>query len=389
VNRRDSVLDDWSTDPWDDPGRLYDFESERPRHNNRAVKTVVLSLLALGVVAVLVIGAVGFWTIRQINPSGTAAEAVNFTVQAGDNLNTVSDRLQAEGIITSARVFRWYAGRHGKFDPAPGYYTLRPRDTMGNILQRLKTPPAQTYDKVTFPEGFTLEQFAQRLQAKVPRLSADVFMQAAASGTIRSKYEPDGVSNLEGLLFPDTYQVAGNETEQQVLTRLVKAMDSMAARIGIDQAPQKVLLTPYQVLIVASIIEREAKVPEDRPMIARVIYNRLFFKMPLQIDSTLYYGQPPNTSFDTLKATDTPYNTYLHNGLPPAPIASPGRASIMAALNPSPNPDPKACPASQKTPCAWLYYVLSDSAGHHAFATNAADHAKNVAKAKAAGLISG
>ncbi len=296
-------------------------------------------------------------------------------------------RVKSQGIITSARVFRWYAGRHGKFEPAPGYYALRPHDTMGNILRKLKTPPAQTYDKVTFPEGFTLEQFAQRLQSKVPRLSADVFKQAAASGQVRSKYQPDGVTSLEGLVFPDTYQVAGNENEQQVLTRLVRLMDSTASRLGIDPAPQKLLLTPYQVLIVASMIEREAKTPEDRPMIARVIYNRLFFKMPLQIDASLFYNQDPNTPFDQLKAIDTPYNTYLHAGLPPTPIASPGRASIAAALNPSPNPDPKQCPPNQKGPCAWLYYVVSDAAGHHAFATNLADHEKNVAKAKAAGLL--
>ncbi len=95
---------------------------------------------------------------------------------------------------------------------------------------------------------------------------------------------------------------------------------------------------PYQVLIVASLVEREAKVPEDRAKIARVIYNRLFLDMPLQIDASLYYQQDGERPFSELKELDTPYNTYLHTGLPPTPIANPGRASIQAALHPAAEP---------------------------------------------------
>ena len=94
----------------------------------------------------------------------------------------------------------------------------------------------------------------------------------------------------------------------------------------------------------ASMIEKEAKVDEDRAMIARVIYNRLFVGMPLQIDATLYYGQDSETPFSTLQATDTPYNTYLHLGLPPTPITNPGKKSIEAALHPAPNPTRRRCP---------------------------------------------
>ena len=163
-------------------------------------------------------------------------------------------------------------------------------------------------------------------------------------------------------------------------------MDRVGLKEGIDLAPEKVGYSPYQVLTIASMIEREAKTDADRALIAQVIYNRLTAKMPLQIDATLYYGQDPNLPFDKLKALDSPYNTYKVPGLPPTPIAAPSRKSIQAALNPAPNPDPKDCP--NKKPCGWLYYVLIDKAtGQHAFATNLADHEANVAKAKANGAI--
>lgn len=380
-----TIVDDWETDPWDDPRRLYEFEAERPRRSHRGLKWAVYAVLVIGVVAVLVGGATGLWVLRQVNPPGTPGQAVNFTVNVGDDVETVAVRLQQEGIVTSSRVFRWYVDRNGGLELTPGYYTLNPKDTMGDVLGVLRTPPAQTYDKVTFPEGFTLEQVAKRLQNKIPRFGAAEFLTFASSGSVRSKYQPDGVSNMEGLLFPDTYQIAGNESEGDVLRRMVKLMERIGARAGLDDAPATLGFTPYQVLVIASMIEREARVPEDRPLIARVIFNRLFFAMPLQIDATLFYGQDSDRPFSDLKEIDSPYNTYKVTGLPPTPIAMPGRASIGAALNPAPNPKPQDCP--DKKPCAWLYYVLADTNGKHVFATNLADHERNVAKAKADGVL--
>jgi UPF0755 protein len=379
------TLEDWDVDPWDDPMELYEFEAERPRRSHRGLKWIAFSALALAVVAVLLLGAVGMWTLRQINPPGKPGAAVNFTVNQGDDVEAVALRLQDEGIITSSRVFRWYVDRKGGLELTPGYYTVQPKDSMGDILGTLRTPPAQTYVKVTFPEGFTLEQIAKRIESKIPRMTAAAFATEAASGTVRSKYQPDGVTNMEGLLFPDTYQIAGNETEADVLGRMVKLMEQIGGREGLDDSANKLGFTPYQVLTIASLIEREAKVPEDRAMIARVIYNRIFFDMPLQIDASLYYGQDASRPFSELKELDTPYNTYKVKGLPPTPIAMPGRASIRAALNPAPNPRAEDCP--DKKPCAWLYYVLADKNGKHVFATNLADQEKNIAKAKADGVL--
>ncbi len=125
----------------------------------------------------------------------------------------------------------------------------------------------------------------------------------------------------------------------------------------------------------------------DLAKIARVIYNRLFLKTPLQIDATLFYGQDPNATFADVKDIDTPYNTYLHPGLPPTPIANPGRASIEAALNPAPNPgqgDP-ICAGLPAEQCLYLYYVKIDKDGHHAFSATLAQQEANIAQAQANG----
>jgi len=147
-------------------------------------------------------------------------------------------------------------------------------------------------------------------------------------------------------------------------------------------------LSPYETLIIASMIEREAKTEGDRAKIARVIYNRLEMGMKLQIDATLYYAAPDGSTFAQAKDIDSPFNTYLYKGLPPTPIANPGRASIAAALHPAQNPlqnDP-ICAKAVK-PCRYLFYVLSDKEGNHKFAATLADHEANVAAAQSAGLL--
>ena len=150
-------------------------------------------------------------------------------------------------------------------------------------------------------------------------------------------------------------------------------------------------MTPYQILIIASMIEREAKTDADRPKIARVIYNRLAKGMPLAIDAAVRYGteqagvDPDSIPFDQQRETPGPYNTYLNQGLPPTPIANPGRASIRAALNPAANPsvgDPLCADLPQGVACEYLYYVLADEDGNHAFAVTPEQHEANVARGR-------
>jgi UPF0755 protein len=183
------------------------------------------------------------------------------------------------------------------------------------------------------------------------------------------------VNNLEGLLFPDTYQVASNEDEAKVLARLIAQMEKVATEEGVDYAPFKLNLSSYQVLTVASMIEKEAKTDADRPKIARVIYNRLAQGMNLEIDATVIYAMGGNVTrltFDDINNTTSPYNTYKNPGLPPGPIAMPGRASIKAAMNPADGP--------------WLYYVVIDKDGNHAFAKTLREHEKNIKIAEQNGV---
>ena len=330
--------------------------------------------------------------LLRVNPSGDPLAAQLFEVTPTDDLDSISQRLEGLGFVVDASTFRSYVRGEGGLEPSEGFYTIKPRDHMGNILRVLRTPPNQTFHKVTFPEGFTVAQMADRLSTSVPGFEASPFLDRATSdlGTFTSAYLPNGINSLEGLLFPDTYSVAGDVKPAQILLRMIRLMERVGRQEGLDDAPSTIGYTPYQVLTIASMIEREARTAADRPKIARVIYNRLALGMPLEIDATLYYGASTETNFDVLKATDTPYNTYLHTGLPPTPIANPGRASIRAALAPSPNPSAsnEACaniPAG--SPCLWLYYVLASKDGSHVFATNLADHERNVEAARAAGLL--
>ena len=380
---------DWDLDPWDSPDHAVAVETVR--RQNRVVKWAVWSTLALGVTMVLIAGAAGWWYIRRINPPGDPGAPVNFTVEEDDTLLSLSERLEREGIIVDAGVFRWYVDRNGGLEITPGYFQLEPSDHMGNLLGTLRTPPAQTYTRVTFPEGFTVDQIARRLDDDMERMTADAFLAAAADPNVPSLLRPPGVTSLEGLLFPDTYQVSNSESEGQVVERMVALMERVARQEDLETRAAELGRTPYEVLIVASMIEKEAKLDEDRPKIASVIYNRLFIGMPLQIDATLLYGQDPNLGFDQLRQIDTPYNTYMHTGLPPTPIANPGRASIQAALNPAPSPPP-GDPLCQALPdptqgCFLFYYVLANEDGGHAFAVTLEQHEANVQRAREAGLL--
>jgi UPF0755 protein len=142
------------------------------------------------------------------------------------------------------------------------------------------------------------------------------------------------------------------------------------------------------------MIEREAKTDADRPLIARVIYNRLAHNYPLQIDATHLYNVPPEEleeegAITRLREVDSPWNTFTNTGLPATPIANPGRASIEAALHPAPNPSPgnELCSGLPADQCEWLFYVLKDEQGNHAFSVTAEQHNADIARAQDAGLL--
>ena len=385
------LADSWRDDPWDEPSALVsrtDLETDDVKPEFRQFAEPLRLAVFVLVAVSLLFGLIGMWYLHEVNPSGGSGIEATFTVNEGDSVSSISGRLRDEGFISNASVFRWYVSRKGGIDLVPGYYQITPQSHMGDIMARLKVPPSATFTKVTFPEGFVITQMAERLADKTKRLSAEQFIASANDPSIISQYRPAGVSTLEGLLFPDTYQISGDESEAQVVQRMVALLERVARQVGLEDSQKLVGVSPYKALIVASMIEREAKVGVDRAKIARVIYNRLEIGMKLQIDATLYYNAPIDASFIDLKALDSPYNTYLYKGLPPTPIASPGRAAIDAALHPAPNPSSgDAICQGAPSPCRYLYYVLSDADGGHAFAATLAQHEANVATAKAAGLL--
>lgn len=391
---------DWSSDPWDATAQTGSVE--RLRGQRRSLKWLIWASMALAVAAILVAGAIGWWYLGKINPEGSPGDVVSFTVNEGDDVESIALRLTAEGLVSDPGIFEWYVEREGGLELIPGYYEIRPNDHMGNVLSRLRTPPGQTYTKVTFPEGFTLTKMAERLDTSVPRLTSEGFMEAATDGTIRSSFQPLGVTSLEGMLFPDTYQVSNAESEGQVIERMIALMERVSEQEDIVNRSRALGVTPYEAMIVASMIEREAKVPEDRAKISRVIYNRLGLSalnpdnpIPLQVDATVLYGRDqagldPELPFSELRQIDGPYNTYLRPGLPPTPIAGPGRASIEAALNPAPNPpagDPICAELADPTSCAYLYYVIADENGRHVFASELWQQERNIEAARQAGVL--
>lgn len=381
--------DPWRSDPWDGVDIAADVE--RGRRQTRVVSWFVWLVLVLTLAAVIAAGGVGWWYLQRVQPDGPQGEVRSFTIDESDTLESIGLRLEREGFVVEARVFEWYVERQGGLEPVPGFYQLPVNAHLGDVLARLRTPPDRTYQRVTFPEGFTLEQMAERLAEVSPRLDAERFVEAATSTDVPSLLRPAGVSTMEGLLFPDTYRVSNADNEAQVVAAMAGLMERVVEQENLAERAAELGLTPYQVLIVASMIEKEAKLDEDRPKIARVILNRLEIGMNLQIDATLYYRADRDTPFPVLRQTPGPYNSYLNPGLPPTPIANPGRASIRAALQPASDPppgDPICRELEDPTrDCRYLFYVLADERGGHAFAATLEQHEANIRAARASGVL--
>jgi UPF0755 protein len=384
------IPQNWHDDPWDVVEEVPESATEVVPQEWEHLRSPLRMVSIVAIASVLLLGMASWWVVNQLNPSGEPGTAVNFTVNEGDTVASVAERLASEGFISRASIFRWYVSTRGGIDLLPGYYSLRPRDNAGNIIKALSTPPAQTFVSVTFPEGMTLAQMGERLASKLTFMSVEDFVTAATDGSVVSELSPSGNTSLEGLLFPDTYQISGDGTEAGVVKTLVEMMQRVARQTDLVAGAKARGLSPYELLIVASMVEREAKVAEDRPKIAQVIYNRLALGMNLEIDAAVKYGQDPAMSWLEMKAADTPYNVYLKKGLPPTPIANPGRASIQASLAPSGAPprDDEACVGlAPRVKCEYLYYVLADKTGRHVFATTYEQHLANIEKSRAAGVL--
>jgi UPF0755 protein len=323
----------------------------------------------------LVIGA-GVGYARAYFSDGAVGGAVTVIVKEGSSLRTIAAQLEAKGVVKHARAFEIKADADGyatRF--MPGTYQLHVNEPYPDLIAKLLKGTKPPTVKVSIPEGTTLKQAAVIVSGDVKRISADDYTKVARDDPPPFKLEGyKKGATLEGMLFPATYEVYPKKaTAPKFVQDQLDAFDANFAKVDMSAA-RAANLTEYDVVIIASMIDREALVPGERPIVAAVIWNRLRKDMLLQIDATIQYAlgkTKPLLTYDDLKI-ESPYNTYKHAGLPPTPISNPGLAALQAAANPT---DDK-----------YLYYVArNDGTGRHYFSTTYEQFLVDKAKAQANG----
>jgi len=324
----------------------------------RTIRTLVF-LLVLAVAVAAAWLAYGIFGDRSRPASTTCV-----VIPQGSTFSGIAEQLHAAGIIGNTTVFLLYAkALHADTQARAGEFRFTPHQTEAEVLQRLQTGGAQIAKWITIPEGYTAKQIATQLENEG---FGDA--QSYADAFLHDSIVIDGfrTANMEGYLFPDTYLIplgaAPSTVEAIMSAQFRKELPPDAARKARARK-----LTIHQIVTLASLIEREAKADDERPLMAGVYYNRLRLGMPLEVDATIEYALPEHQTVITYSdlRIDSPYNSYLHQGLPPTPIANPGRPSLVAALNPRPS--------------EFLYYVYKGN-GHHAFAKTLSEQNANVAK---------
>jgi UPF0755 protein len=337
-------------------------------------------ITATVVVVLLIVAGLGaWWVARQVNPPGAPGPLVTAVIPDGSSNAQIASVLVSRGVVTNARVFELYIKLRGAGPFKAGVYNgLHKPEDMSAVVDRLERgplPPATV--KLVIPEGLWLSEIRARILHAFPLMKPAALDHALA--TVRSKYEPAGSNNLEGLLFPATYQVLLRDRANptKLVEQMVTAFDQQADSLGMSAAAQQLGITPYQALTVASMVEEEARLPGDRGKVARVIYNRLASGTTLGIDATVEYALQQRTASLTQSQlqTDSPYNTRVHTGLPPTPIGSPGQASLLAALHP--------------TPGDWTYFVVVDRNGGEFFTNSYSAFQQASDQARSEGIFGG
>lgn len=335
--------------------------------NNRKRWLVGLTVAA-AVILLLLFG----WGYAASRPPRAGPERL-LVVRSGETVDEVAADMSKLGLVRSGFMFRWYVTLHGEASALEaGTYRFAPglsiRELVSALVQGKVYVPTV---KVTIPEGFTVTQIASRLAA-AGVCSKQSFLQTEQQGHFTEAFLrliPNNAQvryRLEGYLFPDTYMFEKHEPAHQVIDTMLQDFAQHIGGSVMAQIHQSGQTLP-QVITIASMVEREAQVSSERPIIASVIDNRLRLHMHLRIDATIEYivGHTNIVTYQDLKV-QSPYNTYLHKGLPPGPISNPGMASIDAAIHPA-HTD-------------YLYYVARyDGTGRHYFATTWSQQLKNEA----------
>jgi UPF0755 protein len=302
----------------------------------RAAPWIALTVLVL----VLAAGGGGFYYVwsTYLHPpdySGAGTGTVTVHITPGDTATDVGQQLVKLGVVASVRAFANAAKASGHGSSLqPGYYRLHRHMSAALAFALLLKPSSRIQVSVTIPEGLRLSNIVTVLGKHAGDLHG--YRQAVKdTSALGLPSYADG--NPEGFLFPATYTIEPGTAPLQVLREMVRRYEQEAAGVHLAAAAAHDRITEDEAIIVASLVQAEGRRPRDFPKIARVIYNRLNAKMPLQLDSTVMYalhtyGIRASTAQTKVKSA---YNTYLHTGLPPAPIDSPGDAAIRAALSPA------------------------------------------------------
>jgi UPF0755 protein len=330
----------------------------------------VLAAVGAGVV-VVILGCI-LWYELESHALGPPGPQVVVTVGEGEGFDTVLGQLSQKHVVGSSLAFRISDVFHGTPTVLPGSYAMHENLTFADVRTILAAGP--NIFPVDVRPGFTLHEVAVQVDG-ITGHSAGGFQATASSGAVHSVFSPPGSNNLEGMLGTGTYLVLPGESDLTIVQDMVTRFDHDAQTAGLSvQSAAALGMTPYQVITVASIVEKEGYIPKNMPDVARVIYNRLATDTALQMDSTVLYaiGQDggPVTSQD-LKI-QSPYNTYLTKGLTPTPICMPSPDALAAAVHPPPG--------------GWRYFVLVQKDGTLAFSDTFAEQLANEQLAKSRGL---
>ncbi|MGC9318131.1 MAG: endolytic transglycosylase MltG [Armatimonadota bacterium] len=292
----------------------------------------LLIIFAIG----LIVGASSVWYRQSLRPLASEADERVLEIERGSGVAQIARKLERDGLIRDALAFRvMLLLRSPQTQLQAGHYALSPTMTPWEIAQRLASGEVATR-RLTIPEGLTLEQIADRV-AQAEIAGRDEFLSAAVGARVAEDVEmplPEG--SLEGYLFPETYQFTYDEGAGAVVRQMVLELQERFWRPNREEIADRGL-SLHEIVTLASLVEREAKVDEERALIAGVIQNRLDRGMMLQIDATVQYalGEHKQRLLTHDTRVESPYNTYRNRGLPPGPIASPGLPSLMAALRPA------------------------------------------------------
>ncbi len=325
---------------------------EIPTETNGGRKILTIASVVL-LLAALVVGALIFWGARLVDPAGEPGELVGeIEIPSGSSTEAIANQLADEGVVSNGRLFSAYIGIKSAGPFAAGRYASFQEDMSFDeaiaVLDEGPLPPGAV--SVRIVEGSRLAEVLEQIAEQHPNVTEADLMAVLGAGTVTSKYLPEGNTNLEGMLFPDTYEFADDATAQQILQTLADEMTERLDELGYERAETLQGRPAYDLVNTASLVERETgSPPEERGKIARVIYNRLDAEEPLGIDAPILYGLG-RTSGELTQSeleTDGPYNTRLRTGLPPTPIGMPGLASLEAAI---------ATPEGN-----WRYYVLTSN----------------------------